>query len=294
MASNCISEQDFLAIREDILEREPAKFDRLYRAADTLLRPYVKSKTRNTQAARSDPNFVDDILQDIHIKLIQTIVTHFFLRDGSEGEHKDALGLTRWMFVVARNTTLTALTKNSQRIPLSLIQDNDDEEEYELPIVDNDVNRQPGTMMEQREAVSQCFNFVIDSGSAGHIVLAFLMISLLTLESGGNRIEAERLFAQKFADKPLDDILDTFRAGVHLKPWLEISNAQLDRFKEKLDAPINGQRSGEYPLKDFAMKKGLEASLSDWLNRMDSRLKKAFQETYYTDSDPVWSSVKTR
>lgn len=290
MASNCISQQDFLAIREEILELIPARFDRLCRTADALLRPYVMSRTSHV---RSDPNFAQDVLQDIQMKLIQSIVTRFFLREDRPEEDKTALGLTRWMFAIARNTTLTHLTASSQRIPVSLLQDSDDEE-YELPLPDDHPERQPGEMLEQREAVSEVFRFIIDSGSAGHIVLAVLMVSLIALESGGSRIEAERLFVQNFADKPLDDILGSFRRGVQKKPWLNISDNQLSRFQQKLDAPLpdDGRRSGDCPLKDFSMKKGLEPSLSDWLNRMDSRLKKAFPN--YADPVPANATIHTR
>ena len=295
MASNCISRQDFETIRDEVLGM-PARFDHLTRVTESLLRPYV---SRHTSHVKSDPNFANDIMQDIQLKMLLTIVTHFFMRDGDDGNEKNALGLTRWMYTVARNTTITALTKASQRVPVSLVQENDDEEEYVLPVSDDKADRQPGVLLEQREAVAECFNFAIDSSSKSHIVLAFLMISLISLgdenQNGGcNRIEAERLFAKAFADKSLDDILDTFRAGVTRKPWLEITNAQLERFKEKLDAPINGHRTGEYPLKDFAMKKGLEASLSDWLNRMDERIQKAFRESYFSDSAPSWSMNNTR
>ncbi|MBQ4050198.1 MAG: hypothetical protein IJD13_01075 [Oscillospiraceae bacterium] len=290
MASNCISQQDFEAVRDEVLGM-PARFDCLTRVTENLLRPYVN---RHTSHVKSDPNFANDIMQDIQLKMIVTIVTHFFMRDGDEGEEKNALGLTRWMYTVARNTTITALTKSSQRVPVSLVQENDDEEEYVIPICDDKADRQPGVLLEMREAVSKCFNSAIESSSAGHIVLTHLMISLLSLENGGNRIEAERLFAKSFADKSLDDILDSFRAGIKRKPWLDISNVQLNRFKEKLDEPINGQRSGEYPLKDFAMKKGLESSLSDWLHRMDGRIQKAFGESYFSDSAPSWSMNNTR
>ena len=119
MASNCISQQDFLAIREETLELIPARFDRLCRTADALLRPYVMSRTSHV---RSDPNFAQDVLQDIQMKLIQSIVTRFFLREDRPDEDKTALGLTRWMFAIARNTILTHLTASSQRIPVSLLQ----------------------------------------------------------------------------------------------------------------------------------------------------------------------------
>lgn len=289
MASNCISRQDFELLRDEVLGN-PARFDHLVRVTESLLRPYV---SRHTSHVKSDPNFANDIMQDIQVKMIQTIVTHFFMRDGSE-EEKTALGLTRWMYTVARNTTVTALTKTSQRVPVSLVQDNDDDEEYVLPIADEYIENQPGALLEQREAVARCFNIALDSGSAGHIVLSYLMIALITLEGGGNRIEAERLFAKAFADKPLDDILDTLCAGVRRKPWLNVSNAQLNRFKETLDMIVDGQRNGEYLLKEFSMKKGLNASFSDWLNRMDERIQKAFRESYFSDSAPSWSMNNMR
>lgn len=290
MASNCISEQDFIVIREETMGN-PARFERLGLVAETLLKPYIRNNTRNSKAAQNDPNFADEIVNTVHLKLMTKIVTHFFLRD--DNNEKDALGLTRWMFTVAKNATLSALKKSGSRIPVSLIQDNDDDEEYELPVADGSAERQPGVLMEQRESVSQCFRHVIDTSSAGYIVLATLSIYMITLETGTTRIEAERIFVQRFADKPLDEIMDYLCDNIRRRPWLEVSNVQLKRFKEKLDTPINGRRGGEYPLKEFAMKKGLDSTLSDWLNRMDTRLKKAFQGIS-DDSAPNWGMTNTR
>lgn len=292
MASNCISEQDFAVIREEVFGN-PARFERLIRVSEALLKPFINNNVRNSQAARSDLNFAGDIMNDVHLKLMTKIVTHFFLRDSDE-EEKDALGLTRWMFTVARNATLTALKKSGSRIPVSLIQDNDDEEEYELPIADGAAERQPGVLMEQRESVSECFRHVIDTSSAGYIILSTLSIYMITLETGSSRIEAERIFVERFSEKPLDEILAYLSENIRKRPWLDISNTQLNRFKEKLDAPIDGRRSGEYPLKDFAMKKGLDNTLSDWLNRMDARLKKHFQDSCTAYAAPDWSMTNTR
>ena len=35
-------------------------------------------------------------------------------------------------------------------------------------------------------------------------------------------------------------------------------------------------------------------ALSDWLNRMDERIQKAFRETYFTDSEQSWQMTNTR
>lgn len=57
-------------------------------------------------------------------------------------------------------------------------------------------------------------------------------------------------------------------------PWLKISTAADDRLRKMLAAPFSKDvRYGDMVYADFFMKKGAKASISDWVNRINSGLK---------------------
>lgn len=276
---NQISKHMFENIRRDILERQPADFSSLCIAAEAVLLPYIKNIL---YTKKSDPALAEDIMQDVHIKLLKTVVTHFFLREDGE---KDETALMKWMYVVAKNATLTTLKRAGKNMHLPLEYENDEGDTVPVPVTEKRIDTQPGRMMELRNEIKQCLSFILDFGSEAHITLSCLMINLLMLELGSDRIEAKRQFTEMFSEKTLDDILSTFRTYTCGNSWLGITEQQVKNCERKLEKPFKGIRTGSLPMKAFAMKKGLENSLSDWLNRMDERLSETFGEEHLSNSD---------
>ena len=272
-----ISKHEFDIIRRDILERQPADFSTFCTAAESLLRPYIRNILYTKKA---DTALVDDIMQEVHIKLLKTVVTHFFLREDGE---KDETTLVKWMYVVAKNTALTVLTQAGKNVHLSLEYENDEGDLVPIPVVSRDSESQPGRMMEMRSEIGQCLSFIINFGSEAHITLSCMMINLLMLQLGSSRIEAKRRFMEVFSEKSLDDIMSTLRTYINRNSWLGITEKQLKSCEERLERAYKGKRSGSYLLKEFAMQKGLENSLSDWLNRMDKRTQNEYGEARLDD-----------
>ena len=72
----------------------------------------------------------------------------------------------------------------------------------------------------------------------------------------------------------MKDILFDFVKRVE---WIVVTPAQIQKINHALNAELNDKHIGEIKYKDFFMKKGGKASISDWVNRMnrliESRIK---------------------
>ena len=73
----------------------------------------------------------------------------------------------------------------------------------------------------------------------------------------------------------LDQMLDFITKQSETIIWLNLNQCQLDDVRKKLDEKDScGVRTGDKKYSDFYMKKGAKASVSDWVNRMNSRIEK--------------------
>lgn len=262
-----ITRTEYEAIRADLIERQTPNFTRLCTAAEKVLRPYVTRKAYQ---------LADDIMQEIHLRLLKYAVTAFFLRSDIPEEKKDAVLLTKWMYTVARNAINTATSDASRHPTESLTLTNEDGEEFDVPVGNPSRNDQPGYQLEQRESIREVISFILSGDSKPHIILSCLMVEMYTL-LGYDRIDAQHRYTEKFGGKTLDEVYRAFRRAMRSFSWLEISGGMLQSLEAKLDQPEKGRRNGSCLLQDYAMKKGLLNSCSDWLNRMDARVRSSVE-----------------
>ena len=95
--------EEFDAMVNELLYENPISFNMLCRIAEKTLRPSVVNWCRNEDCLRGR-GYEDDIMQEIHLRLMKTVVTYFLLRDGIEGPYNnDPEGFEDWIFCVAAN-----------------------------------------------------------------------------------------------------------------------------------------------------------------------------------------------
>ena len=289
MARNSISELEYLQIEEDIMIRNPARFDLLCTVTEELLKPFVYSRMNERI------QMADDVMQNIQLKVIKGIATNYFQKDtGERLPEKNANGLQRWLFTIAKNEIYT-LHNREQRIKNKHYAPRPTTEEEDLDMLSSipDTTHRsgldrPGRVMEMREGVNRCIASMVTANSKEHIVLATVMVALISLHYNCDRIRAERYFSTRYAQATLDEVFMDFIKLMQRISWITVSTAALMELKTGLDQPRQGQRTGSYTMQDFAMKKGLDASLSDWLNRMDGRIKRNVPDIYEDwETDPV-------
>ena len=95
--------EEFDIMASQMLEQKPISYEMLTQIAEKTLRRTVKNGCASDLCLRGR-GYEDDIMQEIHIRLIKTTVPYFLRRNGvTEGFNNDPEGFEDWMFRVAEN-----------------------------------------------------------------------------------------------------------------------------------------------------------------------------------------------
>lgn len=210
--------------------------------------------------------YEDDIMQEIYLRLIKKCVTGFLMRNGELND--DPNGFKNWLFTVAKNIrsdfakNLGSTEFNETKTP-----------DGELPEgVDTDTcGTEPDNY--DYDELNRYFGIVLGADSNVHIPLTWLTVMLMITNGGMNRIEATEKTVSICSDMELDAMFDFILAQSDNIIWLELSDEQIEEIRDNLDkTDEDGIRTGEKKYCEFYMKKGAKASVSDWVNRMNSRI----------------------
>ncbi len=256
----------------EMTDESHPSFDMLCSIADKTLRSKVKYWCA-TDPVLSDRDVAEDIMQNIFCRLIKTTITHFLKRKDCDGQNtRDPDGFKSWMFKVAEN--IKNDTAKSLRNRDFKTRGFEDGEEEQIPEAQSDDEYE----IYRREKLAEAFQIVLDSDARVYKVLTLLAQSLFILEYDITRIQSNYAIISAFSEKSLFEMRDIVLKFACKIQWIVITPKQIDKINRALNAELNNIRIGEIKYKDFFMKKGGKASISDWINRMDklieSRMKK--------------------
>lgn len=209
-------------------------------------------------------------MQDIFCRLIKTCVT-FFLKKDACGEfvNRDPDDFKSWMFKVAEN--IKRDTANSYRRHSFNVRGFEDGEIDQLP----DDSWDEEEILYRRERLSKAFELVLNSDARVYKVLTWLAQSLFIIQYDITKIESNGEIIKVFSEKTLFEMQDIVFQFAHYVPWLTISQAQIDKIDRALNTAFRDNKLvGEIKYKDFFMKKGGKASISDWVNRMNCMIER--------------------
>lgn len=251
---------------QQLLYDSPVSFQMLCDIAQRTLASSVRRWCAGDATLRGR-GYEKDILQEIHIRLIQTAVTGFLLREGEDGPvNLDPAGFRSWMFRVAKNLTKDYSAAVRRVDSKSVSREDIPEEEAE--------EKSPSEPL-LREAV----RIVLDGDSSIYISLTWLAQSIFVLHYDLTRIQATHLLEEQFSQRTLTELWNLVRKGAERISWLQITPVQQQRIEQALDRPYDESRSyGQVCYKEFFMKKGGRASISDWIHRIDGIIQKTNPE----------------
>ncbi len=266
------TDEEFETMVSELTDPAHSSFHMLCVIADKSLRSWVKHRCA-TDSALAGRGVEDDIMQDIFIRLIKTTLVSFLLKNDGNGEtnrHPDKF--KSWMFKVAERIVLDtrkALIRKDNRAHHF-----GGDEDWQFP----DDPGEPENELCRRETLAAAFAVVLDADVKVCKVLTWLAQSLFILKYDLTRIQSNAVVIAAFSEKTLFEMRDSLFACAADFDWLVITPAQQERIERALCAEYEGKPIGEYRYREFFMKRGGKASISDWVNRMDqligSRIKR--------------------
>lgn len=262
---------EFYTMIDEILSVDSPSYSMLCTIAEKSLKSSV-SRWCAAAPALAGKGFEDDIMQEIYLRLIKTTVSSFLLNKRAEGDvNRDADGYKSWMFTVAQNVFrdyakkvrgLSARTRGF--------------EEGEEASIKDDTDAFSEVDSERQERLSEAFFVVLESGASPHIVLTWLAQFLIVLKKDVTKIESNSLISEAFDNLTLNEMKEIIEASARSIPWLRIEKTRLSVIEEELSKPYrDGRAYGEVRYGELYMKKGKKATISDWVNRMNSLIKRA-------------------
>ena len=255
--------EEFHTMVQELLYTEPSRFDTLCEIATRTLMPMIRSWCRRDKVVRGR-GFEEDIMQNVLVKLVQNVVINFLQNDRAEGPYNDnPEGFERWIIVVGHNVQRDFANEIRRD---EFITEDDEDVLDTLPVCDEDWV----TVQEQRETLSRAFRMVIDSDLSVYKVLTWWAHILFIAEKSMEHHVANRTIVMMLENKTLQQMYDYVLAVSKKVPWMTITPEQHRHVMAALQKPFDEEHTyGETPYHRFYMKKGGNASVSDWVNRIN-------------------------
>lgn len=243
------------------------KYDTLCMIADKVLKPTaIKWCTGGILRGRYTS---EDLMHDIHVRLMITIVTGFLRNERSGGDiNNNPDGFNSWLFEVAHNLIFdkTKKTKSKQGKDVKY-----EAADKELHYLDEDFDEEEEI---RQQALSKAFNIVLNSDRKVYITLTWIAQSLFVIQYDLKRPEATEKIIKEFQSKSLFDMWKIILAFSKQVPWLIVTPAQRQRISTALCSPMKDDiLLGEVRYEEFFMSKGDKQTISDWVNRIDNMIK---------------------
>lgn len=263
------SREEFDTMVQQLLCKDGASFEMLICIAQKTLFPHVKKLCRSNEDLRYQC-LEEDIMQDIHLRLMKTAVTGFLLNRKDGVLNNDPAGFQAWMYKVATNQVLDFASRVRSREHRQV----DPQALETVPVYDPT----PELDAENIARLKQAFSIVLSANVRVYKVLTWLAQSLYFLEQDSSRIESNAQLIAEFEDKTLREMYDRILESSRRIPWLQVSGRQHHKIMADLERPWKGDQTyGQTRYKEFFMKHNGEISgkksVSDWVNRMDDLVK---------------------
>ena len=132
----------------------------------------------------------------------------------------------------------------------------------------------PFEVDESTDVLRAAFERVLDMDVQVYKIITWAAQAVLILSADVTKIQSNELMIRAYEHMTLSEMWASVTAASARIPWLKISAAADDRLRKMLAAPFSKDvRYGDMVYADFFMKKGAKASISDWVNRINSGLK---------------------
>ncbi len=266
--------EEFDIMVDELLCGDGSSFDMLCAIAEKTLRRQVRRWCSDDIQLRGRM-LEDDIMQEIQLRLIKTCKASFLLREGVEGGvNRDQEWFKRWMFKLAWN--IKCDFANALRRVNAKVRGFDEGEEERVPAKDETLD-----ITEERvEALARAFSIVINSRSQVYKILTWLAQSIMMLDLDVTKIKSNSMLLESFESRTLGEMYEMIRAAAGNIPWLVITPEEDEKIKKQLMREFGGgRRYYEIPYREFFMRKGGKATISDWVNRMNGLVNRAMCES---------------
>ncbi len=263
------TQKEFDTMISELFEYEEISFDTLCKIAHDSLENSVRRWCEADLALRGK-GYEDDIMQDVYIRMMKTSITHFFKRPSTEGINRDVQGFSSWMFKIALNIKRDYSNRvRKANFNVGSIEDADTSDGALV----SDICSQ--ALEGENGRLSEVFSLVMDSDSQTYKILTWLAVSAYMIDLDVSRIRSTELVVESYADRTLYDMERGVLGTIQRQKWINISEAQKNKLHTSLAlTDSDGREMGEKLYGDFFMKKGGKATVSDWVNRMNSMVRR--------------------
>lgn len=265
-----ISRNDFDVILKELFEGDKVCFDTLCRVTMELLTPTVEYWCK-TNPVLYGKNCEDDIVQDTELKVLKYSLTNFFFAGGRAEPNRDPEQFNKWLFTVAKNVmrdhVRSFASKNYQDISA-----------LEHALADD-----APTEDEESEACAHLTNVidkVINLRVGIHKILAWLLISIKTVNTDGNKTKITDAVVSRFRDCPLFDMYLEIQREFLLHPEINLNARQKTRIEKALlaDADGDGVQVGDLTFGSFFGAAEGKYSVSDWIYKINLSVRRSLSQ----------------
>lgn len=254
------SAQDYNIMLEELLYREEVSFDMLCYIAEKSLRATVNYWCK-TESALAGGGFEDELMGEIHLRLIKTVFDFFLLGDGAESgvaDDHEQFGL--WLLRVATNTKdrfISFKLKHRGRADC-------DREKISTP-PDDEFCENEDRIAKLRRALTVAFS----TDATPIRVLCWLSEYLFVLDekNTGNRTRMQIIEA--FEERELSSLATELEGASVRLPWLSLDEKQVQAIRSALAVEMNGRALGGYKFGEVLIGGGSRKQISDWFYEMD-------------------------
>ncbi|MBQ4556450.1 MAG: sigma-70 family RNA polymerase sigma factor [Clostridia bacterium] len=262
---NMISQNEFDQIIVELIYTKPAKYDALCAAATALLEKPLRRKFTTTPALAATCTY-EDVLSEVYIRLIKSAVPSFFYRN--ETLNDDCSGFCKFVYTVAANICRDKIRYYAAHTSVPI--ETDDEDAIPLQISDPTADKMFHEQ-ENIEILRQAFETVLLMDAQVYKIITWVAQAVMILSEGVSKIESNDLLVSRYEKMTLDSMWAEIRRAADKLSWLKVSESVDAHLRKILDSPFNSNvRYGDMRYADFFMKKGAKASISDWVNRINS------------------------
>lgn len=262
--------ESFDIILKEMFGSDTTCFDTLLSATEKDIRIKICADCKSTPVLNHG-RIYEEIIQDVLIRVFITSVPQFFLRSGNGEVNTSADEYWYWVQKICKNRVRDYFNKYAKKgNSESFISEDEDKEIPEIQIA----AAEPENQDYNQEELVRHFNVVMTSGSNVYKPLTWMAQSLLVLRSNQTRIDSNEELIRIFDNMTLDEMFDLILSMAERFDWMYFEKASVEKIRKDLDKTHkSGKRVGEMKYHDFYMADGPKKSISDWVNRMDSKIK---------------------
>lgn len=265
-----LTQVEFDRIVYELTVEKPARYDALCALAERLLLKKLERKVATTPALARCCT-AEDLLSDVYIRLIKCTISNFLYR--TDSLNNDPEGFVKWIYTVAGNICRDKCRSAAARSTVALDADPEDENAPCLQISDPDAEL-PFSPDVDTDTLRMAFERVLNLDVQVYKIITWVAQAVIILTADVSKICSNELLVSSYAGMTLFEMWNAVSSMAAHIPWLQIGDEADARLRKMLETPFNQNvRYGDMLYADFFMKKGAKASISDWVNRINSGLK---------------------